>query len=1022
VGTEIDTTSDEATEPRSARSVKDELASAPSSSFGIGAKLISAFAALAGLTAVAGAVAWYVFGTVDHSVMRLTNESIPSIATSLRLAEKSAEIAAAAPSIIASAKQEERVLEEAKLKQRAGDLMNLIEGLKVIGLPNRKIATLERIVEEMTAELTQLDTYVEKRLATRTKKDAAVAGLAATHAKFLELIEPFVDDRVFDLLIQGEETTAKTSHVITDLVEGGTSDILRLLTMYAEINLAAGLLAQTAQTSDFNLIEPAREKFEAAAAAVKRTLRQLPDTRDNEELSILTQAFIALGAGKRNLFDVRLRELKSIAAERESLEAERKRLSGAIKTAHETLLLRLIPMVDDGAFDLILTSETVSAESAKSITDLIDLGVSTVRILLSVRAESNLVAGLLSEAAGAQDATRLQPLSERFVAAAARIDRLIKQLSDEQMKNVARSATDDIVNYGKGTGSIFALRRDELSQIAAADRSLRRNRSLAARLGEEVANLVKTVKQNSDIAAARSADAIGDGRLVLIIVSAASILGAMLIALFYVRPRIVWPLENVTDAMIELASGDTTVDIPGRDRRDEMGRMAHALGVFRDTAIEVQKSNLREIRETRRRLFDAIETISEGFSLYDNEDRLVVFNSKYRELLYPNSDLDIDPGMTFESIIRRAAEEGYIKEAEDRVDQWVEQRMVRHRNPGDPHIHERADGQWIMVSERRTQDGGAVAVYSDITELKQREQELAEKSHTMENLSNQLAKYLSPQVYDSIFAGKKEVKVASHRQKLTVFFSDIAGFTETAERLESEDLTHLLNHYLTEMSQIALRHGATIDKYVGDAIVIFFGDPETRGVQADALACVEMAIAMRSRMAELEKDWRASGVENPLKCRMGINTGYCTVGNFGSADRMDYTIIGSGVNLASRLEGAAEPGSILISYETYANVKDKIHCESRGEIKVKGMAYPVATYEVIDAKEGPGLEQEVIRENHRNFKLDVQLEALSIAEIEQTAKILRHALDRVNEIGKWTKSRSRSKKRGTTRRSADKTS
>jgi hypothetical protein len=106
---------------------------------------------------------------------------------------------------------------------------------------------------------------------------------------------------------------------------------------------------------------------------------------------------------------------------------------------------------------------------------------------------------------------------------------------------------------------------------------------------------------------------------------------------------------------------------------------------------------------------------------------------------------------------------------------------------------------------------------------------------------------------------------------------------------------------LTKMSEIALFYGATIDKYVGDAIVIFFGDPETRGVKEDALACVEMAIAMRKRMRELQSVWAASGIEKPLQCRIGINTGYCTVGNFGSEDRMEYTIVGGGVNLASRL-------------------------------------------------------------------------------------------------------------------------
>ncbi len=148
--------------------------------------------------------------------------------------------------------------------------------------------------------------------------------------------------------------------------------------------------------------------------------------------------------------------------------------------------------------------------------------------------------------------------------------------------------------------------------------------------------------------------------------------------------------------------------------------------------------------------------------------------------------------------------------------------------------------------------------------VEERTVELAEKSNTLEQLSNQLAKYLSPQIYDSIFLSKQEVKIASSRKKLTVFFSDIADFTETADRLQSEELTELLNQYLTEMSQIALEYGATVDKYVGDAIVIFFGDPESKGVKEDALACVKMSIAMRWRMNELQHVWRDSGIDKAI--------------------------------------------------------------------------------------------------------------------------------------------------------------
>src|SRR5918994_938680 len=165
--------------------------------------------------------------------------------------------------------------------------------------------------------------------------------------------------------------------------------------------------------------------------------------------------------------------------------------------------------------------------------------------------------------------------------------------------------------------------------------------------------------------------------------------------------------------------------------------------------------------------------------------------------------------------------------------------------------------------------------------------------------------------------------------------------------MESEDLTQLLNHYLTEMSKIASQYGATIDKYVGDAIMMFFGDPESRGVKEDALACVKMALAMQERVGELAELWRDMGIETPLRCRIGIHTGYCTVGNFGSEDRMDYTMVGSTVNLASRLEHEAPPGGVLISYETFAHVKNELHCEERGRIQVKGIAHPIATYGVV---------------------------------------------------------------------------
>ena len=262
---------------------------------------------------------------------------------------------------------------------------------------------------------------------------------------------------------------------------------------------------------------------------------------------------------------------------------------------------------------------------------------------------------------------------------------------------------------------------------------------------------------------------------------------------------------------------------------------------------------------------------------------------------------------------------------------------------------------------------------SVIRELDDQKDLLSEKNQMLENLSVKLSKYLSPQVYSSIFTGAQTVDVVSKRKKLTIFFSDIAGFTETTDDLESEELTNVLNHYLTEMSKIALEYGATIDKYIGDSILMFFGDPETKGVKEDATACVMMAISMQRRMRELEQEWQNRGLERPFQVRIGISTGFCTVGNFGSQDRMDYTIIGNKVNLAARLESHAESGGILLAHETISLVKDIVMVEERPPLTVKGFVKPVRNYKVVGIYDDLIEEGRIIRKEQDGLRVLVDL-------------------------------------------------
>ena len=264
-------------------------------------------------------------------------------------------------------------------------------------------------------------------------------------------------------------------------------------------------------------------------------------------------------------------------------------------------------------------------------------------------------------------------------------------------------------------------------------------------------------------------------------------------------------------------------------------------------------------------------------------------------------------------------------------------------------------------------------------------------------LSHKLSKYLSPQVWQSIFTGERDVRLETQRKKLAVFFSDIKGFTELSEEMEPEALTELLNHYFNEMSEVALRYGGTIDKFVGDSIMVFFGDPTTRGQREDAFACVSMAIDMRKHMKIMRQKWRSQGIKTPLEIRMGISTGYTTVGNFGAENRMDYTIIGKEVNLASRLESLAEPGEILVSYETFSLIKDRIMCRDKGEITVKGFGRPVAIYEVVDFRRDMGPNRSFLEHEHSGFAMYLDSDKITERERKAVLAALEDAADRLRQ-------------------------
>lgn len=291
----------------------------------------------------------------------------------------------------------------------------------------------------------------------------------------------------------------------------------------------------------------------------------------------------------------------------------------------------------------------------------------------------------------------------------------------------------------------------------------------------------------------------------------------------------------------------------------------------------------------------------------------------------------------------------------------------------------------------RTEEWNLRREREDLLNQKIRDRELIEeKSRQLENLANRLAKYLSPQIYSSIFSETEDTSHTHKRKNLTVFFSDIVQFTDLSDTLEPERLAVVINSYLSEMTDVALEFGGTIDKFIGDAVLVFFGDPESHGEVEDAMRCVGMALRMKERIASLQAFWRKNGVPNELKVRMGIATGYCTVGNFGSDQRLDYTVLGSPVNLAARLQQLADPDAILADQNTLSLVENDTKTEMKGEIAPKGFSRSVRYFE-IKGLVAPEPAKENRQLSHAGEHVDVNVHDSSDirAAIEELAEIQR---------------------------------
>ncbi len=439
----------------------------------------------------------------------------------------------------------------------------------------------------------------------------------------------------------------------------------------------------------------------------------------------------------------------------------------------------------------------------------------------------------------------------------------------------------------------------------------------------------------------------------------------------------------------------------GRWYRILRRRVAGGGAVTVMTDITEQKQADQNLADSEAQLHVALDNMPGALVYTDGDLRIVVCNNRFKEMYIVPQEL-LQPGRPYADLLRYLAENGYYGEGD--VDALVAKRIQSLRNPSGMSFEDHTpDGRWYRILRRRVAGGGAVTVMTDITEQKQAERDLldatrrteeankliTEKNRTLEALYSEiqdknrqvedqaaqiaewnarletrvteqvakigqmsrLTRFLSPKISDLIMSGDADDSLKARRTEITVVFVDLRGFTGFTETAEPEEVMSVLREYHAELGREIMAHDGTIEHFAGDGAMILFNAPVP--VDNHELQAIRMALAMRESVAVLAQGWKKHGYA--LGFGVGIAGGYATMGTIGYEGRLEYSAIGTVVNLAARLCGEASNSQILISPRIFSKTETQIAVEPVGELTLRGFNRPVPSYNVLAVRaEGSG--------------------------------------------------------------------
>jgi methyl-accepting chemotaxis protein len=533
------------------------------SRFGVKVKLQAAFAAAALMTVVASAVAIVSYQTVEHDVERVARHEVPLMTDALRLSVISGEISTAAARFVGARSVAEQKELTAQITQRAESLRRSMDRIRPKADPSY-FAGVEASAGELDKNLVDLGKSIAQKTSVRVTLEEKLDAIHKIHTAIGDKLTPIVDDSYFDVVMSAESVGKSGDKLIRGLVSDNLVRMQAMVQLGSETNLVTGLLTAGALTSSPAILAMIEDRFTASARRAQRELARLPDDQKYAALRQRTEQLIKLS----NLKGPRGAD-------------ELGRLQNVFR-AHEGLAEILITLIDDLNFTTVLESEQAAKRTSQVIKELVSNQISGLRNAMEIAVQTHLIASLMSEVAVAPEAASLVPLQDRYRASAALLTKSLGALKNDGVKK----DVETLLAFGTGNENIFELRKQELQASSAADKMVQANLRIQRDLEGSVGLLVSNSESSMTIGTNNLLDEIEHNRNLLIIVAVVSLLVAGMIAYFYVQRSLIRRLTTLGSTMERLSSGDNQVDVAAAEDRDEVGKMARAVLVFRDAAVE----------------------------------------------------------------------------------------------------------------------------------------------------------------------------------------------------------------------------------------------------------------------------------------------------------------------------------------------------------------------------------------------------------------------------------------------------